>query len=371
MNSLIEAVQTRVEEWLDDGYLFDHDHKRIRSNMKLLVVLLLVADLVTALASLFIENKYDMRWVAWAPIVVGVAVFWLLSKLRDPRPSLMLVSFYILMSTWTILIFSGTSLLYMFWLLLYPVAICFFLGNRFGIPFLLVLSANLIVYYAPIFDVWRDKLFMMHQFVKEVQAPFLVAFFFACLFGIAVEHLHARTNMHLAILASKITENSYKDPLTSLLTRRAFYERYSREIEELGAVKPVFMIMSDVDHFKSVNDTYGHHIGDEVLKHVSKILQQYAMGKNLCFRWGGEEFIMFVSEKTLQNAIAAANRIRVVLEHSPYVDQQIGSLKCTMSFGVHQYDRTLTMDKNVSVVDGYLYEAKHNGRNRVESAPLS
>jgi diguanylate cyclase (GGDEF)-like protein len=169
------------------------------------------------------------------------------------------------------------------------------------------------------------------------------------------------------MFTDKVATSAHIDPLTRMLTRRAFAERYAKSLEEQGVLgKPLFIIMCDIDFFKRVNDTYGHQTGDDVLKHVSGILSKYAVGRDVCFRWGGEEFLMFLHERSMQKAIDAANRIRVVLEYTPFLSATAGVIKVTMSFGLHQYDRDLSMEKNISVADGYLYAAKHNGRNRVE-----
>lgn len=368
MKGIIESIQLRIEALLDSEYLFNHDQKHLRSNMLVLVYLFMMAEVVNVITVLTGGWTGGDLLVVLIPVLLGLLVGWAIREMESSNSGLFLTAVYLLVCVWTHLFFSSLSVFGILWILIYPVAICFFLGNHFGIPFLIVLCANVVIAVSSIFDIWRGKLFLLHKFDSSVNAQFVTAFITACVLGIVIEYIHARINLHLAALANKITESSYRDALTGLLTRRAFYDRYSREVEESGKTnKSTFLIMGDVDHFKAVNDTYGHAIGDEILKHVSKVLMEHAVGENLSFRWGGEEFILFMREKTLEDAVATANQIRVVLDHSPYVDAGLGSIRATMSFGVHKYDKSLTMDKNISIVDAYLYDAKRKGRNRVES----
>ncbi|MCL2084269.1 MAG: GGDEF domain-containing protein [Oscillospiraceae bacterium] len=369
VKSFIESLKLRLESLLDNNYLFDKDHK-LKSNMQMFLLFLIGTSLVNAIGILSQGIAYSTLLESLLPISLCIVTLWAVGRIESLRFSMLLAAGMMLLCMWTQLYFSNSGFFGVMCILLYPMAICIFLGNYFSIPFLFILFFNLGVYFTPMFNVWRSNLNVIREFDSSLRSQFLIAFIFSAFFGFAVAYIYNRTNLHLAAFAKQVAENSFKDPLTSLLTRRAFYERFSDDIISMAQndSTPVFLIMCDVDHFKAVNDTYGHAVGDEILKHTSKVLLQYSLGRNLCFRWGGEEFIMFMSEKSLEKAVATANRIRVVLEHSPYIDPDVGNIKATMSFGVHRFDKALTLDKNISVVDEYLYAAKRNGRNRVESA---
>ncbi|GHV05624.1 hypothetical protein FACS1894217_02840 [Clostridia bacterium] len=366
MGNIFEGITTKVEEMLDNSYLFDHENKRLTSNLQMLLVVLALTQLINGIAAIAVMPAADTAVAAIMPLLMCAALVWTIPKIQSPKVMLFVMGTAILVLTWNQLFVSNAGFFSLLWVAVYPIAICFFMGNRFALPYLTIMLINVLFYVSPVFEVWRDMLQITRSFDGSTATQFVFGFICACVFGLMLEYMHDRTTVHLALLANRITENSYRDPLTKLLARRAFYERYCTEVEAHGQKKPLFLVMCDVDHFKAVNDTYGHAIGDEILKHVSNILMQNSMGK-LCFRWGGEEFILFLEDPTLDKAISSANKIRVVLEHTPYMDAQIGSIRATMSFGVHAYDKTLTMDKNISVVDEYLYEAKRKGRNRVES----
>jgi diguanylate cyclase (GGDEF)-like protein len=215
--------------------------------------------------------------------------------------------------------------------------------------------------------IWRNSLIITAD--SERLTLFIIAYVCVCVFALIIQIVNDKMLSRITFLTRQTTDDSFTDTLTRMLTRRAFNERFAKSIEEEAQKGDnIFVIMCDIDHFKSVNDTYGHHIGDEVLKHVADILSKYAMGKDVCFRWGGEEFLIFLNEYTLNRAVDAANRIRVVLEFTHFTSSAAGTIKVTMSFGLHQYDKNLSMEKNIAVADSYLYTAKQNGRNRVEYA---
>lgn len=362
--NFFERIKKTLDGMLDSSYLFNEDRKRVRVNVKFLIVLLIISDLVNGIASMLAHGPSNSWFGAVIPVVLGALVFIGAEKTRSTIKTGTLVWAYILLNIWIQFIFYGALMNYQL-LLIYPLAVCFFMGNSFGIKFLPVLFVNILICMWG----WSKALELFSDGKPYIFFQFIVSFICSCVFAFAMEYIHSRNFTHLTSLTNQITDNSYTDPLTRLLTRRGFNERFSSQLEEQAVMgKSLFVIMCDIDHFKSVNDNYGHQTGDDVLKHVSGILSKYAVGKDLCFRWGGEEFLIFLHEKSLQKAIDATNRIRVVLEYTPFLSSTAGVIKVTMSFGLHQYDTTMSMDKNISVADGYLYAAKHNGRNRVEHA---
>ena len=362
---MFEKINKMLEGMLDTAYLFNEDHKQIRVNVKLLMILLIAVDVVDGIVSLMAHGPANVWFGVIGSLGLGVAAFWITSKMRPPGRALPIIGLYILLNIWIQFIFYGPHINYLLFLI-YPIVVCFFLSNSFGIKFIPILFINLLICTLS----FRSSIHLFSNDNPYIYLQFIVSFICACVFAFSIEHIHSRIFKRLTSLTNQITDDSFADPLTRLLTRRAFNERFAVQLEEHAAAgkQPLFIIMCDIDHFKSVNDNYGHQVGDDVLKHVSGILSKYAVGKDLCFRWGGEEFLIFLHEKSLQKAIDATNRIRVVLEYTPFLSNISGVIKVTMSFGLHQYDNTMSMDKNISVADGYLYAAKHNGRNRVEHA---
>jgi diguanylate cyclase (GGDEF)-like protein len=123
-------------------------------------------------------------------------------------------------------------------------------------------------------------------------------------------------------------------------------------------------VLFDVDHFKVVNDTYGHQIGDEVLVRLSLLISSASRGVDLLARWGGEEFVILATGTDGSMASQFAEKLRAVVERAEF--GVAGSVTC--SFGVAEYAEGDSARTFVARADSALYKAKANGRNRVEFA---
>lgn len=159
----------------------------------------------------------------------------------------------------------------------------------------------------------------------------------------------------------KIEKMSITDPLTGLNNRRRFDVLLSFELSRCQRYNSTFsLIMLDIDYFKKINDTYGHHTGDIVLVHLSTILSQNArLTDHLC-RWGGEEFIIILSDTDSAGALLFAEKLRKVIESYSFPTAS----KVTVSLGVTEYVKKETQESICSRVDKALYKAKEKGRNR-------
>lgn len=147
------------------------------------------------------------------------------------------------------------------------------------------------------------------------------------------------------------------DPLTGLLNRRTLERLTDEWIQQNKSFAVVFL---DIDYFKTVNDTYGHQKGDEVLKKLGAILSAHTERHNHCFRYGGEEFVLLLSDVQKEESLLKAERIRQAVEHSPMPIPH----RVTVSLGIavrqNEFDSELLFRK----ADLALYQAKESGRNR-------
>jgi diguanylate cyclase (GGDEF)-like protein len=161
------------------------------------------------------------------------------------------------------------------------------------------------------------------------------------------------------------------DPLTGVYNRRTFLELADRELARCGRTgSDLSVIMLDLDHFKRVNDSFGHLTGDEALRRFVALAQGCLRRADLIVRYGGEEFCVLLPEVHLEEASALAERIRVAVAKSPMViDSPIGSaiVPITVSAGVAslQHSDGGNIDHLLQRADAALYEAKNQGRNRV------
>jgi len=156
------------------------------------------------------------------------------------------------------------------------------------------------------------------------------------------------------------------DGMTGLNNRRNFMELAESEWARFKRYgRPLALLMIDVDHFKSVNDTYGHDIGDEVIRAVADTLQKQKRVPDIAGRLGGEEFALLLPEATLDSAVAAAERLRGLVEVQVItVDGQ--HIPVTISVGASAVQiETLGIEELIKQADVALYEAKRSGRNRV------
>ncbi len=162
------------------------------------------------------------------------------------------------------------------------------------------------------------------------------------------------------------------DELTGLPNNRAFRETIDREAARAERFKhELSLIILDVDNFKSVNDTYGHLQGDEVLRLIGTVLLEEPRAIDEPARYGGEEFVVALPETSTEGAVEMAERIRERLEEEeiPLLDGS-GVLKVTASFGTATIPLSAeTVRQLFSAADDALYEAKRTGKNRVVTAP--
>jgi len=158
------------------------------------------------------------------------------------------------------------------------------------------------------------------------------------------------------------------DNLTGLYNSRYLYGTLMREYNRCERFNlKLSLIMLDIDNFKEINDTYGHQCGDTVLSEIGRLLQVTLRGYDFAVRYGGDEFIIVLSQNTVIGAHIVAERIRKIIEESPRLKELNGGNCVTMSLGVATYPDD-TMDGYESLlnkVDRALYSAKRDGRNKV------
>jgi len=166
---------------------------------------------------------------------------------------------------------------------------------------------------------------------------------------------------------TRLSEQASTDALTGLANRRRFFERGS-ELFELARrhQRPMSLLMLDLDHFKQVNDTFGHAVGDEVLVRVARLLETSRRQGDLPARLGGEEFVVLLPETGLARAIEAAERIREGVENAPLTLEDGTLVPVTISVGVAEL-RAADAELHLLLIaaDAALYRAKDAGRNRV------
>ncbi len=190
-----------------------------------------------------------------------------------------------------------------------------------------------------------------------------------------VRHItHGEKDYMLAVVRDiterKKMEEEFKklatvDPLTKAYNRTKFDEIIIMEMERAKRFLHLLsFIMFDLDHFKQINDTYGHIVGDYVLKTTVSLIRKHIRKTDYLIRWGGEEFMIISPETGIENAKLISERIRETMEHHCF--NKVG--KVTGSFGITEFRKGDDVDDIIKRVDDALYKAKARGRNRVETS---
>jgi diguanylate cyclase (GGDEF)-like protein len=179
------------------------------------------------------------------------------------------------------------------------------------------------------------------------------------------DSIQLEKRLELQNLASDLRFQATTDPLTGLFNRLKFDQALSIEMSRADLyAAPLCLVLYDVDHFKDVNDTHGHQVGDQVLAQLSRLVAGNMRDCDVLARWGGEEFILLLPGCEAARAHAAAERLRVLVSQTAFD----GVENVTCSFGVAAYAEGDTAATLIARADHALYRAKVAGRNRVELA---
>ena len=161
------------------------------------------------------------------------------------------------------------------------------------------------------------------------------------------------------------------DPLTGVFNRRSFLEFSAREEARARRVGTNFaVLMIDIDHFKRINDTYGHHVGDTVIKELAEISTRMLRPSDILARYGGEEFVVSLPETDADQARVVAERLRAAVEAAAVISDD-GAIRFTVSIGYATCSHGTPLREAMERADQALYAAKRNGRNRVEASAAS
>lgn len=179
--------------------------------------------------------------------------------------------------------------------------------------------------------------------------------------------VRVRAGMRIVEQAQKLQFLASHDELTELWNRRMVMHHLEMEWQRtLRDGLPMSIMMMDIDHFKSINDNYGHLVGDAALKHFADIIRKVLRPYDIVGRYGGEEFLTILPETDREQAKQVAERVRSSLEQSPLVIDQNHKMTMTVSIGIAQSDQTT---KNIKCIlgkgDEAMYQAKTSGRNKV------
>jgi diguanylate cyclase (GGDEF)-like protein len=172
-----------------------------------------------------------------------------------------------------------------------------------------------------------------------------------------------KINLQLKKTIEKLEYFAYYDVMTNVFNRRKFFDIATAKFDTNKT--NLYAVMIDIDKFKSINDTHGHHIGDKVIKMVAKIIQSLIEDSMLFGRLGGEEFAILIDSKSKDDVFDFVDKIRQKIQSVEISIDEDTSISCTISNGISKYDSSMkTIDHLLQKADEALYEAKDSGRNK-------
>ena len=171
-------------------------------------------------------------------------------------------------------------------------------------------------------------------------------------------------------MIERLKKLSIQDPLTELYNSRHFYAQLEDEIQRSERyLHPLALIFIDIDHFRAINDTYGHMMGDQALLLIAKKMQASLRSQDTAYRFAGDEFTIILPETTSDNAKFVADRIKSEMEKESLVIREQEIANITLSMGVAEYQRNEKKERFVHRADITMYEAKKKGGNSIAVSP--
>lgn len=198
-----------------------------------------------------------------------------------------------------------------------------------------------------------DQTWYQARFFETLCTLFLILVLLVDVFILYRESNHKYVNSY---------QNSIRDPLTRLYNRSFFYDTLNQQLSKVNAQHPLSVLVSDLDHFKRINDNYGHVVGDKVIQFAASVLENHSRVDDAAARIGGEEFALLLVNTGEEDAQSIAERIRIAVS----VEQSHLPERMTISMGVYTTrDSSVSAEECVQRADTAMYEAKNSGRNRV------
>jgi len=257
------------------------------------------------------------------------------------------------------LITCDVELTGMLWCIVLLPLFFFLLGHkRGGVLVLLLFFSSSLILLCP------EWFALDTNYSTSASYRFLLAYLVLFWISFLVEYIRFQTRASLREAKDHLNIQARTDELTGLSNRRGF-KQYLGEVEQRTEMKDSFaVIVGDLDHFKQINDQYGHEVGDFVLRETAKTLKSLVRADDLIVRWGGEEFLLLLVDTDLNGAQILAEKIRQTIAATHFSTDQ-GKLAVSMSLGVDAQKVGGDLYATLGSADRAMYEAKRQGRNCV------
>ncbi|KZN34468.1 MULTISPECIES: sensor domain-containing diguanylate cyclase [Pseudoalteromonas] len=302
-------------------------------------------------------------WILTA-VNVGSVIAWAvgIKLLYMHQTPLALRLFCIEVTVHSVFVCATLGMDYGFQYYLWTIASLILLDYQLKLKFASALALLLIITFAMLFELFNK---VQNTFLFSEFAPYI---HFINVLICALPSIYTIGHIREVSFSNRyqLAQMAAIDPLTNLFNRRYAKELINNAQENsIETSQQLSVIMADIDHFKTINDKYGHEIGDEVLIEVASKIQQHTLHSDIAVRWGGEEFLLVFVNCDLATTQARIESLRRDIATHSFNDQR---LPVTMSFGVAQWHPALPFRVAVKLADDALYMSKARGRNRTTSA---
>lgn len=242
-------------------------------------------------------------------------------------------------------------------------SVLFFSKKRVWIVFLMQMMGYLLVLFDPAYRSYLSSFDMV-----SIPAFLILGTYVAQV--IVTSGVEVLDDLQASMLAKQdlivrnaiMTKQSKTDGLTNLYNQSSFKDYYEKAFEYANSGMSMHLALIDIDDFKSINDTYGHRVGDIILEKVSLIIQETITSSDIAARYGGEEFALLMFEQSFEQAYALVEQIRQKIALMGHLELEGTSI--TVSIGLKSYSPNLSKDKLFEEVDACLYLAKRTGKNK-------
>ncbi|MCR4923467.1 MAG: GGDEF domain-containing protein [Lachnospiraceae bacterium] len=349
--------------------LINKDVRSITENKKVMVVIRVnylfvffayILDMIVAGAEIF-----ALKWPVFCGFVAAMIILFLFTYYSKTVTSLWLFMAYIFIMTEAMIPIFGWTAGFQNYLIVCLVMVyfgsCARLRTKLFFSFIVLLARFLLI----ILFVGTDSLVEIPIIMEKLlQGVNITAVYSALIFlSYTFSKNEKEQERKLVKYNDELQKEANTDRLTGLYNRRRA-DDYIAELKEFTGDKPISIAIADIDFFKKVNDTYGHDAGDEVLKNVASILNKSVRSNTFVARWGGEEFVIILTDCNGDDAFSVLERIRRNIKDNP---TSVGNttIDVTLTFGLVEYDFSGDFEKCIKQADENLYYGKSHGRDQI------
>lgn len=335
------------------------DFRRINMLYYTIIMMFLIFSLLTTL-NLTVFSYFKIAILDFIGVIVSAFLYYLLRfKSKVELCSWLVVLIIAALLSWFIYMSGGENYAIL-WIMVLPPISYFLLGVRYGTVICLAsysIFIAIIYYHISLTDTEEINLSALFNAIEVMLISLFVLRYY--------EKSRTEALRLLEIQNQELERLSTTDALTGLNNRKKIDDILSAELSKASQNQPLSIMLCDIDHFKHINDTYGHLYGDKVLINIANLFKgllcNYLIG-----RWGGEEFLVVLPNTTQEKAIELTKGIQKKLNEQP-----IGSLKVTLSCGISTAFSNVSLDAILLEADEALYKAKNSGRNCIVTAQVN